>query len=201
MDAPESKTPTTTTTTTPAEAPLVPTVGLPKERKQMLVKLFKGLDCFVSDDKTRPSLCHAFLPNRAQAEATDGHMAVRFVHYSDKGHGLEPGYYLPRQALAQLAADMLPTPAQQSTTYQWPSLDMVVPAVPYPEHENLIENTFVGVKLVGRIMDGIAYLLAPWDSDPSVRTWTPTDDLSPVRFDAGEAGVATVTAVLMPRRR
>jgi hypothetical protein len=78
---------------------------------------------------------------------------------------------------------------------------MVVPSVPYPADDSLIEHTLLGAKLVGRIMDGIALLLSPWNSDPSVKVWTPTDELSPVRYDAGESQVAAVTAVLMPRRR
>lgn len=204
MDTSESKSPavhTSTPTPVAEESPLVPTVGLPKERKQMLVKLFKGLDRFVGDDKTRPYLMHAFIPNRASAEATDGHMAVRFINYSDKGHGLEVGYYLPKQALAQLAADMMPTPTLRTDTPQWPQLDQVLPTVPYPAEECLIECTYLGAKLVARVMDGISLLLSPWNSDPCVKTWTPTDELSPVRFDAGEPQVATVTAVLMPRRR
>lgn len=199
MKTPKTDTPTSTSAT--EESPLVPTVGLPKERKQLLTKMFKGLDCFVGDDKTRPHLCHAFIPNRASAEATDGHMAVRFVHYSDKGHGLEPGYYLPKQALAQLAADMVPTPTKLAATYQWPNLDMVMPKMPLPPDALLVEDMLLGAKLLARVMDGIALLLAPWSSDPSVKVWTPGDRHDPVRFDAGEPQVATVTAVLMPRRR
>jgi hypothetical protein len=192
----------TTETETPAEpSPLVPAVGLPTERKKLLTKMFKGLDCFVGTDKTRAQLTHAFIPNRASAEATDGHCAVRFINYSDNGHGLEPGYYLPRQALAQLAADQMPTPIKRPDAWTWPTLDMVVPSVPYPADESLIEHTLLGAKLVGRIMDGIALLLSPWNSDPAVKVWTPTDEHSPVRYDAGESQVAAVTAVLMPRRR
>jgi hypothetical protein len=94
---------------------------------------------------------------------------------------------------------MVPTPVKLEG-YSWPTLDAVVPKVPQPADELLVEKIHLGAKLVARVMDGIALMLAPWDSDPAVKVWTPTDELSPMRFDAGEPQVVTVTAVLMPRR-
>lgn len=179
----------------------VPTIGIPAQQKKALMKLFKGMEHFTSDDKSRPYLHHVYIPDRSRAEATDGHMAVRFLQHDECGHGLEPGFYLPKDALARLAADILPTPTKPLTAYDWPNFDLVFPTVPYPTEDTLVEYTYLSAKFLARVMDGLALLMAPWNSDPAVKTRTPPDATGPTRFEVGELKMVSVTAVLMPRRQ
>jgi hypothetical protein len=162
-------------------------------------KLFKALENFTSDDKTRPMLAHVFVPGPNRIEATDGHKLIRLEVKA--GHGLATGFYDPKKAAATAKADMLPAPITQDASWLWPATDQVIPKV---------ENDRKGAVLAGfnarymaECMEGICGALAPWgfsSKSPSVTFRMGEDAMSPLRMDADAYGEATAVVVLMPMR-
>lgn len=169
-----------------------------------LAKVFRGLENFTSDDKTRLMFNHVHVISDTRIEASDGHKLIRLD--TRASHGLTPGFYDTKQAAALCKAGVAPTPilAQkvQENGWTWPDMDMVIP--PHREGPEAAGAPAVGLSLayLGEIIDGLISVLGCWgfgrSAGATVRFGRTAVD--PVRFDANAHGEATAVVVLMPMR-
>lgn len=162
-------------------------------------KLFKALENFTSDDKTRPMLHHVYVSGPTRIEATDGHKLIRLD--VPKGHGLLAGFYDTKKAAAMAKADMEPTPITVTDSWTWPEFDRVIPRI--DDERKVAAFAGFNARYVAECMDGIQGALAPFDystKSPAVKFRMGEGEMDPLRMDADAHGDATAVVVLMPMR-
>lgn len=168
-------------------------------------KVFRGLENFTSDDKTRLMLNHVHVPDERHIEATDGHKLIRVE--TKAPHGLAPGFYEPKQTIALCKAGLAPQPVAQATVaangWTYPDFSIVIPKLP-EEGEEVKVAPMVGLSLayLAEIGEGMAAVLGPWGVGKSLgaKVRFGESELSPIRFDAQAHDEASAVVVLMPMR-
>jgi hypothetical protein len=159
-------------------------------------KLFKALENFTSTDKTRPMLHHVYVKGVDRIEATDGHKLIQ-VNVKG-GHGLAPGFYDGKKALALLKADVEPQPVPGEPHWEWPDFNRVIPAVREGVGALWID---ISPALLADCCEGIRGALDALDAPKQGMKVRPGEnEMEPIRFDAKTWDESEITAVLMPMR-
>lgn len=158
-----------------------------------LARIIKAVGANASKDDMRQNLQRIHAPDANTLEATDGAALIR-VTLPGEGHGLAPGFYEPKRALALLKADVVPQP---EFGVLWPNVDAVIP------HEGMAcELTSHGAlfnpELFARVLDSVHVLVECKPPTPVRMAFGAP--LDPVRLDAKSTDGVTVVAVIMPMR-
>lgn len=161
-----------------------------------LSTIFKALSTHVSRDQTREALMHVHARDAFTLEATDGHrlLSVR----APAGHGLTPGLYDAKDAIARFKANV---PAQLATLAKsYPDVPQVLAG--YERDDDAASTTARMVaanpSYVGDLAYAVDTIRGRGSIAPMELRW-PTNPMAPIRVNA-RCDDAEIVGLVMPMR-